>query len=44
LKSKETELRLQEKERKSLIFKLTDATAVIARLEEENANIQAANM
>ena len=44
IKSKETELRLQEKEKKSLILKLTDASAVIVKLEEENAHIQTANM
>lgn len=43
LRSKETELRLQNKERKSLIYKLTDAAAVIVKLEEENNQIQTAN-
>lgn len=44
LRSKETELRLQQKERKSLVLKLTDAAAVIVKLEEENTQIQTTNM
>ena len=44
LRSKETELRLHEKEKKSLVFKLTDAAAVIVKLEEENDQIKTANM
>lgn len=39
LRSKETELRLQSKEKKSLVLKLTDANAVIVKLEEENTQL-----
>lgn len=44
LRSKETELRLQNKEKRSLILKLTDAAAVIVKLEEENTQIQTENL